>query len=173
MVMLPFIDPRPTVRKPPTFDHAELERLYALPFVFALPIEDDDDVGRVIARARELACTMSGAPRELLLRRTEVLERAEEVFVHATRVLERTRTCLAPEERDRAARYAPILACAGYPGGFPDPVAAHAAAAWLRGLDCATAARAIEVLRRERALLDADDIRCRAYHSLRGLVDVV
>jgi hypothetical protein len=175
--MLPFIDPRPAPRKNhPTLDSEEIARLRELPPVFARPIEDDDDIPRLIADAMTVATTTEDAGIErralgaALVRRAHILEQAADELALTVRMLDRARTRLGPNERDRAAIYGPVLAIATHPRGETDERTLHKAAVWLGSLDGSTAARAIEALRRERAVLEADDLRCRAYHALAALL---
>jgi hypothetical protein len=97
----------------------------------------------------------------------DALERADARVHGAIAALGKATLALAPPERERAAQHAPVLAAAMRPAAPLDERAVWDAHEWVAALDPSVAARAVVVVRREHGLIDAEELRGRAYHALR------
>ncbi len=154
-------------------------RLLELPPIYARPIPNDVQLPAVLHEARALALRIEDndpddaqrshrrALVDELERGADLLEQTDEALARAIVTLEKERIRIAPAERERAARHALVLVAATHGRGAPDERALFEATAWLGGLDAATSARVIVVMRREKEVQDADELRRRAYHALR------
>ncbi|HEY8075422.1 MAG TPA: hypothetical protein VIF62_14960 [Labilithrix sp.] len=140
-------------------------RLRDLPTVYARPIPADADVESFIGEARSLATSLaSAAMARELASGADALERAEARMNEAVFAFARACLALEPRVRAMAARRATILAHAMRPG--TDDHELWNAHSWLASLEPEVAAKVVLVVRGERRVADAEDLRRRAYHSL-------
>jgi hypothetical protein len=147
-------------------------RLRELPPVYARPVPADVDVADVVGTARAVVRSLEDHPHVAGLVTeldacADALERADARVHGAIAALGKATLALDPPERERAARHAPVLAAAMRPAAPLDERAVWDAHAWVEALAPSVAARAVAVVRREHDLVDAEELRGRAYHALR------
>jgi hypothetical protein len=161
----------------PSFTPEAEQRLRELPAVYARPVPDDVELTDFLGAARELVSRIvknDADDQRRPYRRAiaseielaiELFEHTDEAWRAAVVALDKARLRLDPAERERAACHAPVLAMHGTRSY--DEKSLYEANRWLASLDVPAALLVARVVRRENELALADDLRCRAFHSLR------